>query len=777
MKMNYALRPTLWLAVMLATGPVVSAGPVLSPADLIIGFDPDITTTSASSYPFSNTPPRAIDGNILTFYENTGGANSGLIITPALGPALIGSFTLTSAPDRPQNDPVSWEIYGTDDGIFSTADSTGTAENWTLVASGSITVPEERMAVSAPVAVNGSIAYRSYRIIFPALKNSPATATALHFSEIQFYPNADGTGDPLLGPTDQVIGIQFPLALVSSYPAAESPSKAIDGLISVPAGSPATKYLNFAKFNTGFIITPNAGATTVQSFSIATANDSEARDPANWILYGTNEAILSTDNSTGDAENWTLIGEGTLSLPAARNTLGGLVDVSFNSTAYTSYRMVFPRVKNPPATNSMQIAEIQFFTDFGGTAPIFTPADPILAIAVAGSASASPNNGTNNEYPAAVLDDNPNTKYLNFGKRETGFIITPTGGPSTVQSFVLTTANDAEGRDPAAWALYGTDDAIVSANNSNGQSEGWTLISEGTLALPAARLTAGEPVSFVNTTAYTSYRLTFPYVKDTLLANSMQVAGVQFYATPDASGEGILTLASPIRAVQLPRSASTSPVAENAPKAIDGNTATKYLNGGGANSGFIVTPAGGPSVITGFTMTTANDQPGRDPVLWSLFGTNSPVLSTNDSTGDKEPWTHLAEGTLTLPDDRFAEGAPVTFANTTAYTSYKFAVLSIKNPALPAMQFAEIQFDGVFTNPSPSIPILDFFRSPGTNEFTLTWASAPGEVFRIAYSTDMSGWTGTVADFIGAGAGDSTTQTFGNPLPAEPKLFFRVEKP
>ena len=58
-------------------------------------------------------------------------------------------------------------------------------------------------------------------------------------------------------------------------------------------------------------------------------------------------------------ESWTPIASGPVSLPSGRNVPGRLVTFA-NSTAYKSYKMIFPTVKNAAATTQMQIAEIQF---------------------------------------------------------------------------------------------------------------------------------------------------------------------------------------------------------------------------------------------------------------------------------------------------------------------------------------------------------------------------------------------------------------------------------
>ncbi len=124
-------------------------------------------------------------------------------------------------------------------------------------------------------------------------------------------------------------------------------------------GDSSTKYLNFGQENSGFIVTPTGGASVVHGFTITTANDRPDRDPASYQLFGTNDVITSTANSTGEAENWVLIDQGTLSLPEARQTTSSLVPVT-NSASFTSYRVVFPELRSSP-TDSMQIADMQLF--------------------------------------------------------------------------------------------------------------------------------------------------------------------------------------------------------------------------------------------------------------------------------------------------------------------------------------------------------------------------------------------------------------------------------
>jgi hypothetical protein len=94
-------------------------------------------------------------------------------------------------------------------------------------------------------------------------------------------------GDPVIG--GQKIGANFVEGVVGTgsgnrWPANEAPSKAIDGLMQ------SSKYLHFGKTNAGFVVTPGAGPSVVTRLDVFVANDTEARDPASYELYGTNTA-------------------------------------------------------------------------------------------------------------------------------------------------------------------------------------------------------------------------------------------------------------------------------------------------------------------------------------------------------------------------------------------------------------------------------------------------------------------------------------------------------
>jgi len=152
-----------------------------------------------------------------------------------------------------------------------------------------------------------------------------------------------------------------------------------------------------------------------------------------------------------------------------------------------------------------------------------------------------------NEPPHQAIDDQVVTKYLHFkgDKETTGLRITPQIGSTVVIGLSLTTANDAEARDPVQYELYGSNESIDGP---------YTLIASGDIvdfdqqtAWP--RRTQGTtPIRFENTVAYEHYQLMFPVVRDPGGANSMQIAEIELLmdvlkaTLPDPADGAVVTM-------------------------------------------------------------------------------------------------------------------------------------------------------------------------------------------------------------------------------------------
>ncbi len=400
------------LFLTLSVGQSLAQGiPQLGPEDTAIAIDLDSVFVPAANngrYPTLESPRQGIDGVAGTKYLNFGGAGSGFIVSPTITGNIVESFQIRTGNDAPGRDPASWELYGfngplitTDSGPDPAINQTGLAEAWNLIDLGTVALPgnpainnDQRGVLGPVVNVNGgATSFQHYKMVFPTMKT---LGSIMQFADIQFFRDEAGSAaQSLLLPTDPIIGIdQTPVPAGwggpggSSYPAGERPALAIDqatgtvnfGTAALPDNRtvPNTKYLNFGENNSGLIITNSSGPIRVDTLGLTTANDALARDPMTFSLYGTNDPITSVDNSNSNGtEVWTPIlldaptnlpgtlpdGPGPLNNPLNDDARFTQVLIPINASAeYSSYRLIFPTVRDAALANSMQIQDVQFYT-------------------------------------------------------------------------------------------------------------------------------------------------------------------------------------------------------------------------------------------------------------------------------------------------------------------------------------------------------------------------------------------------------------------------------
>jgi hypothetical protein len=133
--------------------------------------------------------------------------------------------------------------------------------------------------------------------------------------------------------------------------------------------------------------------------------------------------------------------------------------------------------------------------------------------------------------------------------------------------------------------------------------------------------------------------------------------------------------------------------------ALDDDVSTKFLHFRGEVSptGFVVEPAAGKTIVTGLTLTTANDAIERDPAAFELSGSNDSIDG---------PYTLIASGDVvdfTQADawPRFTMNAtPITFENTVAYKYYQVMFPTVRDPgSANSMQIAEVELLGEVAPP------------------------------------------------------------------------------
>ena len=118
----------------------------------------------------------------------------------------------------------------------------------------------------------------------------------------------------------------------------------------------------------------------------------------------------------------------------------------------------------------------------------------------------------NDELAGNIIDQNLGDKYFNKAQDDghgpgvnTGFVIVPKAGSSTITGVQFATANDMPDRDPVRITIEGSNDA----NAARAQGNGFALIYEGLAGLESdpGRNHWGQVVGFKNTASYKVYRI------------------------------------------------------------------------------------------------------------------------------------------------------------------------------------------------------------------------------------------------------------------------------
>ncbi len=145
-----------------------------------------------------------------------------------------------------------------------------------------------------------------------------------------------------------------------------SPSSGGESAKNVLDGKSSTKYLNFDKLNTGFTVTPAAGSSIINGITITSANDSPERDPASYVIEGSDDGVFFETITSGNVAAF-----------SARFTTQTFTFA--NTAVFKTYRVTFPTVAKASTANSMQVADVGLLgTAFGGVAA------PTIAIGLDG---------------------------------------------------------------------------------------------------------------------------------------------------------------------------------------------------------------------------------------------------------------------------------------------------------------------------------------------------------------------------------------------------------
>lgn len=171
-----------------------------------------------------------------------------------------------------------------------------------------------------------------------------------------------------------------------------------------------------------------------------------------------------------------------------------------------------------------------------------------------------------------------------------------------------------------------------------------------------------------------------------LLLNSMAMAqGV------DVTAPGDIVQGVPNDGIEDGGDDSGWPPNEIPTNGFDDQILTKFLHfkGNLESTGLRITPAMGPTIVTGLTFTTANDAVERDPVTYEFSGSNDSI---------EGPYTLISEGPIvdfagsTDWPRRTKNETPIQFDNTVSYKHYQIMFPTVRTPgSANSMQIAEIE--------------------------------------------------------------------------------------
>ena len=137
---------------------------------------------------------------------------------------------------------------------------------------------------------------------------------------------------------------------------------------------------------------------------------------------------------------------------------------------------------------------------------------------------------------------------------------------------------------------------------------------------------------------------------------------------------------------------------EGMAKAFDGSATTKWFTGDSYGPPFwIQVKCRNAVVIDGYSITSGNDMPDRDPLNWTLSGSNN-----------GSDWIPInTRSSVDFPERR--QTLDFSFSNSTAYQYYRF---NFENNAGRTLQLSEITFH----EKTPDISVVEYRRELDLNE-------------------------------------------------------------
>lgn len=530
----------------------------------------------------------------------------------------VSTLSITSANDADSRDPESFNIEGSNDGT-----------HWTPLASWAGVSFAERYQTQ-DFGFSNTLAYRQYRVNITKNKGNDSM---MQLAEIE-----------LLGPVYAEVDHSDAggnITARGAISASESADKVFDN-------DGKTKWLDNKGIPTAdapsWVQIDLAEAKAVTTLALTSANDADSRDPENFNLQGSNDG----------GANWSLVasfaGE-SFSKRAERRTFS-----TGSSQAFSSYRLNIS--KNKGNDTLMQVAEVELIGP-----PIAAKDHSSGAIITARGAIGDA------ESPDKAFDDKTSTKWLdNKGVPSVelpSWVMAKLPEAKAVNVLAITSANDADSRDPENFALEASQDGVY-----------WVTLQSWAGVSFAGRLTR-QQFPFSNDVGFNYYRLNISKNKgnDSL----MQIAEIELIG-PDYVAQDVSSLPG----VTIKARAAISP-SESAVQVFDNNHLTKWLDNGGvptvAAPAWVSVGLAQSQIVSAVAITSANDAPSRDIENFTLLGSH-----------DGNTWVKITDVAGLNFTSRYQRQV-LSFGNGRAYQHYKVEISKNKgNDSLT--QVAELELLG-----------------------------------------------------------------------------------
>ena len=298
--------------------------------------------------------------------------------------------------------------------------------------------------------------------------------------------------------------------------------------------------------------TPNAGKTTVTATGGGSPPSAATNpSPANSATGVATNATLSWSAGSGATSHDVYFG--TDSTPDSTEFIGNQSGTTYNPGTLANSTTYYWRIDEVNASGTTT-GTVWSFTTVAGSGLSDTTDDGLGTITA---------NGENlpNEGMAKAFDNTTATKWLDFSPSGSWIQYQYASSKiSTVTEYTLTSANDAQERDPTNWNLLGS--------NNGGAS--WVTLDTRSGELFTARFQT-RSFSFSNSTGYNIYRLSITALRGPT-PNSVQLAEIELIGTP------------PEPPAPEPPSAATNPNPSNGATNVSTSATLSWTAGSGATT-------------------------------------------------------------------------------------------------------------------------------------------------------------------------------------------------